>query len=59
MGHNIGDPLSRLEAVEAAWLAASMPRCPHCHDRRELIPMTGTAWGVETFHEEGCPDAAV
>lgn len=55
--HDVHNPLSRMNATEAAFLSLkrNMPACQHCDDRRELIPMQGTGWGVQTFHEDACP----
>lgn len=57
-GHDFDDPQSQLSAIEMAWLAAdsTVPRCPHCNEERHLLPMPGTAWGVEVFHEPHCPN---
>lgn len=58
MAHDHGNPLSTVSALEAAFLALprNLPPCRHCHDRREIVPMEGTSWGVETFHEPSCPE---
>ena len=55
--HDHDHPLSHVGAIEAAYLALhrNLPPCPHCHDERRIVPMSGTAWGVETFHEPDCP----
>lgn len=55
-GHDSDSPESELGKLEAVALARSLPKCPHCHSERSLMPMTGTAWGVETFHEDTCPE---
>lgn len=56
--HDHSDPLSYLNAIEAAWLASDshVPRCPHCHVSYRMLPMTGNAWGLEVFHEPDCPE---
>lgn len=54
--HDPADPTGHLNALEAALLAVRLPRCPHCDDRREVLPMSGNGWGVETTHEPGCPE---
>lgn len=55
--HDSGDPLSYLNAIEAVWLAAdgTITRCPHCRVTHAMLPMSGTGWGVEVFHEDDCP----
>lgn len=54
--HDFDHPLNEVHKLEAARLAATMPACPHCHAEHAPLPMTGTAWGVETFHEASCPN---
>ncbi len=55
--HDFADPVSQLNMLEAAKLAADLEhRCPHCDVHTEVIAMTGTGWGVESFHESRCPD---
>ena len=41
-----------------AWLDAdsTVPRCQHCTTTGHMLPMTGTAWGLEVFHEQHCPE---
>jgi hypothetical protein len=57
-GHDSDDPLAYLNAIEAIWLAAdsTRPRCPHCRVEERMLPMTGNGWGLDVFHEVGCPD---
>lgn len=57
--HDFDHPHSHLNALEMAVLAARPPdelRCPHCHVEFRMLPMTGTAWGLEHVHEDGCPE---
>jgi hypothetical protein len=57
-GHDFDNPLSQLDALEMAWRAAdsNAPGCSHgCSVTYRMLPMTGTAWGLEEFHEDGCP----
>jgi hypothetical protein len=56
--HDHSDPLSYLNAIEAAWLASDshITRCLHCHVTYRMLPMTGTAWGLEVFHQDHCPE---
>jgi hypothetical protein len=54
--HDFDSPLSYLNAVEAAALAADLPACSHCHVRHEVVEMSGDGWGLETIHEPGCPE---
>lgn len=54
-GHDFDSPMSELGKLEAAALAVALPHCPHCHSEHIPVPMSGTAWGVETFHEDDCP----
>lgn len=56
-GHDIDNPLSHLNAIEMAWRAAdsNAPRCPHgCAVTYRMLPMTGTAWGLDETHETTC-----
>lgn len=57
-GHEFDNPLSHLNALEMAWRAAdsNAPRCTHgCAVTYRMLPMTGTAMGLEEFHEDWCP----
>lgn len=54
--HDWDDPRQYLNGLEMARYLAEAPPCPHCHAHGELLPMTGTAWGIEWFHEDDCPD---
>lgn len=54
-GHDHSNPLTRLAAVEAAALASAIT-CPQCAVETHPIPMGGTGYGVEEFHEPGCPN---
>ncbi len=38
-GHDLSDPLSYMNALEAAALAAKIERCPHCQPETHLTPM--------------------
>ena len=57
-GHEFDNPLSQLNALEMALLASRPPddlRCPHCEPTHRMLPMTGTAWGLDTSHGPDCP----
>ena len=54
--HDHGHPLSYVNALEMAVHLATTARCPHCDASGSLLPMTGTAWGIEITHEPDCPD---
>ena len=54
--HDYDDPQAWLNGLEAALLAATGITCRHCHVTAKPLAMGGTGWGVEVFHEPGCPD---
>lgn len=57
-GHDFDHPESTLNALEVAWLAAdsTRTRCPHgCNVTSKVLPMTGTAWGLDETHDDTCP----
>ncbi len=54
--HDYEDPREYLNALEWAAYADMHVLCRHCHATAELLPMVGTAWGLDVTHEPGCPD---
>lgn len=56
--HEHGHPDSYLNAIEVSWLAADskVMLCPHCTATTKMLPMSGTAWGLDVHHEADCPD---
>lgn len=54
--HDRDDPMSYLHAMEAVGVAVTMPPCPHCRSSTRPLPMSGNGYGVEIFHEDGCPE---
>lgn len=56
--HHTFGPVSELNAIEMALISAmrQLPECFHCHVSYRMLPMYGDAWGLEHFHEDGCPD---
>jgi hypothetical protein len=56
--HDFTDPLSQLNAIEMAWLAAdsTVSHCDHCQVTHRMLPMMGTAWGLDVSHEPHCPE---
>jgi hypothetical protein len=57
LNHDLDDPISELNGLEASLLAARLQDqgCPHCRVTFEPIAMSGNGWGAEAFHEPGCP----
>lgn len=57
IGHDLDDPLSELNRLEACWLAVSIAKsCPHCRVNVDVMPMSGNGWAVHHGHEPECPD---
>lgn len=56
--HDSWDPMSHLNAIEAAWLASdkTVEWCHYCTPELHMLPMSGPGWGVEVFHEPWCPE---
>lgn len=54
--HDHDNPFSELAKVEMAAASATISRCAHCTEERRLLPMGGTAWGIEHIHEAHCPE---
>lgn len=56
--HDFNHPESELNKLEMIYIAGlrSLPECPHCRVEYRVLPMQGTAWGLEHFHEHGCPE---
>jgi len=54
--HDHDDPQGYLNGLEWTGYLATTVLCPHCHATGKPLPMTGNVWGVELFHEPGCPD---
>lgn len=54
--HDFTHPLSHLNALEMAWLAADStnPLCPTCSAVATMLPMAGCAWGLDVTHEDDC-----
>lgn len=54
--HDLTDPVSYLNRLEMAYAAVRVPPCPTCGHKVRLIPMHGTAWGLEHEHRPRCPE---
>jgi len=54
--HDFEHPWSYMNALEMAVHLATTSLCPHCEATGEVLPMTGTAWGIDVTHEPGCLD---
>jgi hypothetical protein len=55
MDYDFDHPLNTLNRLESALLAADM-HCIWCEAEHTPVPMGGTDWGVETFHQPECPE---
>ena len=60
--HDFTDPMSELNKLEMIYASVLLKRpgadlaCRHCDVELRPLPMYGTAWGLEHFHEAGCPE---
>ena len=57
--HDWDDTESELKRVEAITLATNpeQPLCRQCYATATLLPMPGTAWGLDVEHQDDCPVA--
>ena len=53
--HDYDDPRQFLNALEWAVYNATTTLCIHCDAKGHLLPMSGTTWGPDITHEDGCP----